>query len=335
MLRPAQITLLPAASLAALLTLAVGVPAASAQEVQPVPAKPPLPGQVAPPGLPAPQVQSAAPGPGTAGETPKPGHGILHLSATLTADPPLVRSGLQWRVFADAAQPDGTHKVVAQSADAQPSFDLPDGRYIVHATYGYAGTMKRVDIADRVSSERFNLNAGAIEVDGTLGDAAIPADRLSIAIYVPDHNNPEAKLVVAAAKPGQVVCLPEGSYHIVSTYLDTEGVGSLTPVSSTNSTVAADLRVQAGKLLQATVKHRAAMLTLKLVKAPGGEALANTSFTVLTPGGDVIRELIGAFPSLVLAEGDYVAIARHDGRTFQSEFKVQSARDSDVEVMAH
>ena len=106
-------------------------------------------------------------------------------------------------------------------------------------------------------------------------------------------------------------------------------------MSNTNSTVSADLKVQAGKLLQATVKHHAAMLTLKLVNAPGGEALANSSFTILTPGGDVIRELIGAFPSLVLAEGDYVAIARHDGRTFQSEFKVQSAQDRDVEVLAH
>ncbi len=331
MARPAPLPIL-----AALLCPLAGGTAARAQQAGAGPVQPPLPGQIAPQGQPAPQVQPAAPGPGGGGgEAPRPGHGILHLSATLTADPPLVRGGLQWRVFADAAQPDGTHKVVAQSAEPQPTFDLPDGRYIVHATYGYAGTMKRVDIADRVSSERFNLNAGAIEVDGTLGDAAIPADKLSIAIYVPDHNNPEAKLVVAHAKPAQVICLPEGSYHIVSTYLDTEGVGSLTPVSNTNSTVAADLRVQAGKLLQATVKHRAAMLTLKLVNAPGGEALANTSFTVLTPGGDVIRELIGAFPSLVLAEGDYVAIARHGGKTFQSEFKVQSARDSDVEVLAH
>jgi hypothetical protein len=322
--------------IAALTCLAASCATARAQQAQPVPAQPPLPAQVAPQGQPAPQVQPPAPGPiGGAGEVPRPGHGILHLSGTLTADPPLVRAGLKWRVFADAAQPDGTHKLVAQSGDAQPTFDLPDGRYIVHAAYGYAGTVKRVEIADRVSSERFNLNAGAIEVDGTLGDAAIAADKLSISIFVPDHNNPEAKLVVANAKSGQVICLPEGSYHIVSTYLDTEGVGSLTPVTNTNSTVAADLRVQAGKLLLASVKHRAAMLTLKLVNVPGGEALANTSFTVLTPGGDVIRELIGAFPSLVLAEGDYVAIARHAGKTFQSEFKVQSAHDSDVEIMAH
>ena len=64
------------------------------------------------------------------------------------------------------------------------------------------------------------------------------------------------------------------------------------------------------------------------------EALANTNFSVLTPGGDVIRELIGAFPALVLAEGEYVAIARHDGKTYQSPFKVQSTLDRDVEVVA-
>ena len=302
-------------------------------QVQPASPGPNQPPAVAPATAPQPN-PPASPAPSAAAQLPALGHGILQLSATATADPVPLRGGLQWRVFADAAGVDGSHKIVAQSADAQPSFDLPDGRYLVHATFGYASAMKQVVIADKVASERLNLNAGAIEVDGTLGDAAIPANRLSIAIYVPEHNNPEAKLVVAHGKAGQVICLPEGSYHVVSTYLDTEGVGSLTPVTDSNSTVAADLKIQAGKVLLASVKHKAAMLTLKLVNQPGGEALANTSFTILTPGGDVIRELIGAFPSLVLAEGDYVAIARHDGKTFQSEFKVVSAVDRDVEVMA-
>jgi len=81
------------------------------------------------------------------------------------------------------------------------------------------------------------------------------------------------------------------------------------------------------------LRHRYAKLTLKLVNAPGAEALANTSFTILTPGGDPIRELIGAFPSLVLAEGEYDVIARHDAKTYQSSFKVQSGQDRDVEVL--
>ena len=89
-----------------------------------------------------------------------------------------------------------------------------------------------------------------------------------------------------------------------------------------------------GKLTDVTLRHRCATLTLKLVNKAGGEALANTTFTVLTPGGDVIRELMGAFPSLVLAEGEYAVIARHDGKTFQSTFQVETGADRDVEVLA-
>jgi hypothetical protein len=81
------------------------------------------------------------------------------------------------------------------------------------------------------------------------------------------------------------------------------------------------------------LRHRAAAITLKLVNAPGGEALANTSFSVLTPGGDVIREMIGAFPTIVLAEGEYVVIARHENTTYQATFKVVADQNRDVEVI--
>ena len=51
-----------------------------------------------------------------------------------------------------------------------------------------------------------------------------------------------------------------------------------------------------GRVTEATLNHRAATVTLKLVGSAGGEAFAGTAFSVLTPGGDVIREAIGAFP---------------------------------------
>jgi hypothetical protein len=95
----------------------------------------------------------------------------------------------------------------------------------------------------------------------------------------------------------------------------------------------ADLKVDAGRLTEATLNHRAATMTLKLVAAAGGEAFAGTAFSVLTPGGDVIREAIGAFPRVTLAEGNYMLIARHDGRVYTREFNVQSGLDRDVEVM--
>lgn len=261
------------------------------------------------------------------------GLSTLRLSATLSAnDQQHVRSGVVWRVFEERAQPDGSHKLVAQSEEATPTLPLPDGAYVVHAAYGLSGVTRRVVIEGRNVSERMPLNAGGLKLIDKLGETQIPAQRLSISIYVPERGNSEAKLVLANAKAEDVICLPEGSYHVVSTLLDT-GQGAQGGANATNSVVTADLKVPAGKLIEATLRHRAATMTLKLVKQHGGEALANTNFSVLTPGGDVIRELIGAFPSLVLAEGEYVVIARHDGKTYQSTFRVQSTKDADVEIV--
>jgi hypothetical protein len=257
---------------------------------------------------------------------------VAHLSATLgPQDAQPVRSGMIWRVFEEYAQPDGSHRLVAQSEEAAPALRLPDGAYIVHTAYGLAGATRRMVIDGRNVSERIVLNAGALKLVDMLGDTKIPAQRLSISIYVPERGNSEAKLVLANARSDEVICLPEGSYHIVSTLLDTSQ-GAQGANNATNSVVTTDLKVPAGKLIEATLRHRAATITLKLVKSPGGEALANTSFSVLTPGGDVIRELIGAFPALVLAEGEYVAIARHEGKTYQNIFRVHSTRDADIEI---
>lgn len=263
------------------------------------------------------------------------GQGALYASAVLTAnDTQPVRGGLKWRVYEERAQPDGAHKIVAESVDAAPHFALPNGGYIVHVAFGLAGASKRVAVDGRNVTERLVLNAGGLKITGMLGDHAIPPQKLNIAVYVPAPGNSEAKLVVEKGKPADLICLPEGQYHIVSTLFDLGNSTTAGSAAATNSVVTTDLRVQPGKVTEATLKHRAATMTLKLVNQPGGEALANTSFSVLTPGGDVIRELIGAFPALVLAEGEYVAIARHDGKTYQAQFKVQSTLDRDVEVIA-
>ena len=289
-------------------------------------------------GAQAQQTTPAAPGRGLTPVPVEAGQGSLYLSALFGGDTQPVRAGLVWRVFNERAESDGSHKLVAESNQPTPGLPLPDGAYIVHAAYGLAGVTKRVVVAGKPVSERLTLNAGALKIIGTLGDAAIPAAKLSISIFVPERGNSEAKLVLKDALPGDVIRLPEGTYHIVSTYLEQPVAGTSAATApannATNSIVTADLRVQSGKLTETTLRHRAATLTMKLVNAPGGEALANTTFNILTPGGDLIRELVGAFPSLVLAEGEYVAIARHDEKTYQAVFKVQSALDRDVEVVA-
>ncbi|MGD0633815.1 MAG: hypothetical protein ABSA13_06010 [Beijerinckiaceae bacterium] len=265
--------------------------------------------------------------------------GQLYLSALLSAHDaqPIAMAPLIWRVFDDKAGTGGRHHLVVESRDAAPTLTLPEGTYIVHASLDLASAVRRVTVTDKASSERMVLNAGALRIVGMLGDQPINPAKLSIDIYVPEAGNSEAKLVLSHAKAGDLIGLPEGNYHVVSTLLDTAGYSGTQPSgvgNKTNSLVSADLKVQAGKLTDATLRHRSAVMTLKLVGTLGGEALANTAFTILTPGGDVIREMIGAFPSLVLAEGEYVAIARHDSRTYQTTFKVNSTVDRDVEVLA-
>jgi hypothetical protein len=269
--------------------------------------------------------------------TSQPGKAVLHLSAVLNGQVEPLRAGLHWRIYRAQAEPDGSRALVAESSIGQPTFAVSPGDYVVHMAFGLSGQTKRVSLAEEERSERLTLTAGALKITGTLADQPIPSTKLSISIFVPQGHNPEGKLVDAKAMAGDIIGLPEGPYHVVSTYLDTTGPGvgkAANAPTPTNSIVAADIKVQPGKIIDLTMRHRVATLTLKLVNAPGAEALANTSFTVLTPGGDLIRELIGAFPSLVLAEGEYIVIARHDQKTYQSTFEVQSALDRDIEVVA-
>ncbi len=244
--------------------------------------------------------------------------GLLTLSASAGADQSPIRQGLTWRVFSN----DGDRKIVAQSQEASPSFALPPGDYVVHAAYGLASAAKRVTVGGGSVVERVSISAGGLVVNAAIGDVPIPAAKISLSVYIPSAGNSEDKLVTSTLKSGELLLLPEGTYHVDSTYGDS------------NSVMRADITVKSGKVVTATMLHRAATVVLKLVHQEGGEAMADTGWTVLTPGGDVIREAIGAFPSVTLAEGDYIAIARHDGKVYQGDFKVRSGFDRDIEVVA-
>ena len=266
----------------------------------------------------------------------------LKLDATLGVGGPL-ESGLKWRIFSARADADGTHPLLVESALPAPVATLTPGEYVVHVSFGLASSTKSFVLnPGETRKETLTIAAGALRVSATRDDKPIDAANVAVAIYVPERNNAQAHLIYSRAKLGDILGVPEGSYHIVSTYIDTVGIGTLglTKTSGgpmptpTNSVASGDVRVAPGKIVDVTLKHRFATVTLKLVNAPGAEALANTTFTVLTPGGDIIRELIGAFPSLVLAEGDYDVIARHDAKTFQSTFPVKSGMDRDVEIIA-
>lgn len=245
----------------------------------------------------------------------------LAVSAQFASDRKPIRSGLNWRILTEAAD-SSAPRIVARSSEAEPTFALPPGNYVVHAAYGFASGTKRVSLGPQGLRDQVAISAGALSLAGSIGDAPLPAGQLSFQVFVPLQGNSEGRLVTSEARAGEIIRLPEGTYHVVSTYGDS------------NAIQRADVKVETGKVTEATLHHRAAKVTLKLVAANGGEAFAGTAFSVLTPGGDVIREAIGAFPQVILAEGDYVLIARQEGQVYSRDFKVESGSDRDIEVLA-
>jgi hypothetical protein len=267
----------------------------------------------------------AAPAPGVIPAQP-PGAAqqvALTLIARYGRDMPAqITGGLLWRVFPARPDSTGAFRVLKEDKNASPVLTLPAGDYVVHVSFGLASAAKNLHLKE-ATREVFELPAGGIKLEGRVGDVRIPSAQITFDVFKGSQFEPGDKAALAqGVLTGDVVVVPEGNYHIVSNYGDT------------NAVVRSDIRVQTGKLTDVTVNHRAALITLKLVSDRGGDPIANTSWSIITPGGDVIKESTGAFPRIVLAEGDYRAIARNEGRTYERNFKVVTGVDGEVEVLA-
>jgi len=252
-----------------------------------------------------------------------PAQAVLALSARYGKDLPVINAGLVWRIFSDRPDENGTFKMIREDRNATPNLVLPPGNYVVHVAFGLVSAVRAVTLKAETDREAFVLPAGGLRIEGRVGTSKIPQNQISFAIYKGSQfEGGDRSALVPNVAAGDVVLIPEGTYYIISNYGDA------------NSVVRSDIRVQAGKLTDVVVTHRAAVITLKLVSDKGGEALANTAWSVITPGGDVIKESIGAFPKVVLSEGEYRAIAKNEGKVYERSFNVVNGVDGEVEVVA-
>src|ERR1700676_3460370 len=269
---------------------------------------------VAPPVVPPPGVSTA-------------GQAVLSLTARFGKDMPVINSGLVWRGFLDRPDETGTFQMIREERRATPHIVLPPGSYVIHVALGLVSAVRAVTLKSETDRESFVLPAGGLRIEGRVGASKIPQNQISFAIYKGSQFDVgERASLVPNVAAGDVVLLPEGTYYIISNYGDATSVA--------NSVVRSDIRVQAGKLTDVIITHRAAVITLKLVSDRGGEALANTAWSVITPSGDVIKESIGAFPRVVLSEGEYRAIAKNEGKVYERPFNVVNGVDGEVEVVA-
>lgn len=247
----------------------------------------------------------------------------LYLAARFGPDMPIIPGGLIWRIYSDKPDAAGAFRAVKEEKMSAPTLVLPAGGYVVHATFGQASVHKHITLRSETVREILDLPAGGIRIEGRVGDVKIPHGQITFDIFKGSQFEVGDKRPLSqGVMTGDVMVVSEGTYTIVSNYGDG------------NAVVRSDIRVRPGQLTDVTVTHRAAVITLKLLASSSGEALANTAWSVLTPGGDVIKESIGAFPRVILAEGEYKAIARNEGKVFERDFKVVTGVDSEIAVLA-
>lgn len=247
----------------------------------------------------------------------------VFLQARLTVDGPIISDGVEWRIFDTRPSTDGDINELAFASGGAKSFDMAPGEYIVHVAYGHATVARRITVGANKAAEDFTLNAGGLKLSATTsGSLGANKRMLTFEIYEQEvRDTGGRKLVAKNVLADEIVALPAGTYHVVSRY------GKL------NASVRADLRVRPGKLTEATLQHRAALMSFRLVRTSGGDAVADTAWSILTENGEVIQESNSTFPRMVLAEGNYTAIARHNETIFSQDFRVRAGFNSEVEVI--
>jgi len=272
---------------------------------------------------PPPAATGDAPAKTTAAAPAPPAHPVpVTFKAMLTEVGPKLQGGLTWRVYSTEA---GTgRKLVSTLREAMPTTGLLPGDYLVNAAYGLSNLTKQIKVeSGRSIEETFILNTGALRLSAALANSEpLPAGAVHFDILSDEEDQfGNRRTVLGGAKPGLTIRLNAGAYHIVSLYGDA------------NATVRVDVTVEPGKVTDATVKHAAAAITFKLVQEAGGEALADTQWSVLAAAGDMVKETTGALPTHILAAGNYAVVARHGGLSYTSKFSVETGQPKQIEVI--
>ncbi|MFD2238475.1 hypothetical protein [Aureimonas populi] len=248
----------------------------------------------------------------------------LVLRARLDEEGEDIPDGLVWRIFSQERNREGQLQLVGVFKGGEAAFDVPPGSYFLHVGYGRAGVTRKIEFSGRRTEETVVLDAGGLRLNASAtagSDEPIQSEKLTFDIYREETPGAGRSLVATGVPANVVVRLNSGTYQVVSNY------------GAVNAVVRADIRVEPNRITDALLQHRAAELTMKLVREEGGEAIADTAWSIASAQGDIVRESVGAFSSVILAEGDYLVVAKNRDRIYQRELRVEAGNNAEIEVL--
>ncbi len=256
-----------------------------------------------------------------------PGH---RFSAVLSeGDDPITR-GMRWDVYEAAQNADGKRKQIAGSYNAQPSFVLQPGRYVVVAKYGSARVSMEFDVASPAEAKRHELvlNAGLLALKATFtdgGEAISRGMRWDVYLPQPDADG-KRRRIIGNYDATPLFKLPAGRFFVVA--------------KTGNAVISGEVEIKAGERTQRTFVMKTGIAVFEASYSEGG--------TVITKGmrWDVYgaekdldgkrRRIVGNYdakPNFRLPAGRYYVVARRGSAVRAREIEVTAGKRTDIKFV--
>lgn len=255
--------------------------------------------------------------------------GYLRITGVPTSGAEPLKDNQFYYVFEAKKDLEGNRREVDRSGAAQPLFRLSAGDYHVVATHGKARTSFDVTIgADQLSDETVDMNVGYLRIANLLAEGQPPLDK-DVFYYVYEAKKDlegKRKEVDRSGNAKPLFRLSAGDYHVLATY--------------GNSSVTADLTVDAGALTDQTMVQNAGVLRAETVLEEGGAALDKGVFWYVMSGQQdlegkraEITRSGNAKPIFRLKEGSYQLNVRYGNETYSFPMDVSAGEVKDASLL--
>jgi hypothetical protein len=247
----------------------------------------------------------------------------LRLRARITAATDPIARPIAWTVHRVDDRAEDEWPLVGERSAAEAMFDLAPGQYVVRAGYGAIKAAKVVVVQPRQQVDvTFILNAGGLRVVPALAflDPPEGVNAKHWVFEAADGNRGSRRLFAETDRPGEVIRLNAGTYHLVSRFGDA------------NAVVEADVTVRPGMLTEVEINHKAGIVHLGFARHDTDGPPKAVQWQINDSNGAVIMRADGARISQILAPGAYIAAVDYGGRKFEAEFEIDIGETREVNI---
>ncbi|WP_370930874.1 hypothetical protein [Bartonella sp. DGB1] len=245
----------------------------------------------------------------------------LSLNASITDNNDFLKDNVNWFLFTNN---ENKPKLIFQKKGGSEVLTIPKGDYILVTLYGYAKDISYLNITNDNYKKNINLNAGILSLSPYFKDKKnIKKQELkdfSFSISLINEEQDSEIVVIDKILPETPIIIKQGFYNITTYYRG--------EIAAKN-----ELNIVAGKYTQADVKLDSAQITVSLANSESGEALAGTSWSIITETNDLVYEKTSSYISPMLIAGTYTVMAKYDGELYQKNIMVKSGEHKNVTLI--